>query len=696
MPLDDFLSGLLFLAATAGACLAIALLVQRRRLAHLSGTPRVSAVATLGLATVVVSHLLPGLAGLLSRWSVLAMALLVLAAVGLGVRQRPAARVPRVARETEAEGTLSWVVAGSSLGAVALWLLASAWNRTALPPEDVDTLTFHFPIIAEWIQGGSIWPVQQFTPLLAHGNYPATGDVAFLALILPWSNEWLAGALNPALIALTGLTVHAIARELGAARPQAILAAALLTSMPAVAGPANGAALTDSFMFATFSAGVLFLLRHERGAPRAELWLAAVALGLAFGSKWYGVPAVGAVAAVAVGARLVRRRGLGATVRDGAVAGAVVALFGGVWMLRNAIESGSPIFPAEMAIFGITLFDTPYNPIFACADFTIADYLGDWDVWSAHITPPLRQAFTWPGAAIGAGLVAAGLLSSRPRLGPSGAARGSVVAGVILAVLLVVAYALTPTGAAGPEGRPTLVGANARYGVPAFVVAAPLVAWALANAGRLRIALELACAAAVAYGIHESFEVPLRVVAAALGALVVAALAVWALLALTGRLRTRARDRVRLAALAACVPILVAAGHDRQRAFNTDRYATGGAETWIIRNAPTGHRIALAGAWSNSIRSPVWPAFGSRLGNEVDYLGETVDGQLREHGRRDEWERAIRRGGYDLLLVGRGGYNEFCPVPGSESDDDRWAREAGFEQVARDASLTLYRVPAAG
>jgi hypothetical protein len=88
--------------------------------------------------------------------------------------------------------------------------------------------------------------------------------------------------------------------------------------------------------------------------------------------------------------------------------------------------------------------------------------------------------------------------------------------------------------------------------------------------------------------------------------------------------------------------------------------------------------------------APVWPAFGERLRNEVDYVGETVDGQLREYGDRARWSRAVRR--FDLLLVGRGGYSTDCPVPGQESDDDRWARAEGFQVLARSPHMTLYRV----
>jgi hypothetical protein len=92
-------------------------------------------------------------------------------------------------------------------------------------------------------------------------------------------------------------------------------------------------------------------------------------------------------------------------------------------------------------------------------------------------------------------------------------------------------------------------------------------------------------------------------------------------------------------------------------------------------------------------RSPVWPAFGPRMGNHVDYLGPTVRHGLREYPTRRRWAAALRRGRYDLLIVGRGGYSRACPLPGQFSDDDRWARAEGLTRIAGDSRLTLYRVP---
>jgi hypothetical protein len=686
VPFEDYLTGLLLFLATTGSAVAAGLLVQRRRLPHLTGAPRVTACGVLASAAVVAVHMLPGLVGVLSRWSALAVAVALLALVAwrlAGVRPE---RVLTGSDEPpeEAAGIPSWVIAGAAAGAVALWLVASAWNRTVLPPEGIDTLSFHFPVVGRWIQEGTFWRVDQFAPLLANGNYPHTGDVVFLATILPWRNDWLAGTVNPVFIALAATAVYAIARELGAPRPAALVGGALFASLPVVGFAANGEGMTDSLMYACLGAGLLFLMRYERGAPRTELWLAALALGLAFGTKWYSAWAVPAVVAVWLGARLIaRREGAG---RDGTLVAGVVALTGGFWLVRNLVESGNPLTPVDVSPFGVTLWDAPRDFIRECAGFTIAHYAGDWDAWTDHILPVYRDGYAGPGIAIGLGLLTATAAAVR-------APRSRVGACVLLAVLLAIGYALTPYSAFGPEGEPATVGASIRYLVPALLVAAPLAAWALGRAGRLRLPLELVAAAAVAHGIEKAFDVPLHVVALVLVAIAAVAGAGWAGLHLTRRVAGRAGRTAQVGLVAAFAAAAVAVGHARQTEFNDGRYeGLDEPVAAIVRDAPAGSRVALAGVWGVEVVSPVWPAFGERLRNEVEYVGPTVDGQLREYDDRARWAAAVRRGEFDLLLVGRGGYADDCPVPGAESDDDAWARAEGFRMLAQSDHLTLYLV----
>ena len=668
------------------------MLLVRRRLPHLAGVPRALAVALLGSSALVAAHMLPGVLGVLSRWTALAAALLAATAAWRVTHASPPPREPTAAEPSGHEGLVSWVLGGGAAAAVSAWLVASAWNRTVLPTEDVDTLSFHFPVVGKWIQTGTFWRVDQFTPLLPNGNYPQTGDVVFLAVIQPWRNDWLAGAVNPLFVALAAAAVYAIARELGALRPHALLGAAVFASLPVVGGAANGSGMTDSLFYMCLGTAILFLLRHERGAPRAELWVAALALGIAFGTKWYALFAVPSIFGVWLGARVVRRRGWGATLRLGAPVVGAVAAIGGFWLVRNLVESGNPFHPADVAPFGVTLFDSPHDFVRACAGFTIAHYVGDRDAWFDHILPVYRDGYAWPGIALAAGLL--GALAAAGARGRRGVPRGRLAAGAALVALMAVGYAITPFGAFGPEGEPNTVGASIRYLVPALLVAAPMAAWGLSQAGRARIALEIAVVAAVTEGIVRAFDVPLRVVAQLLAAMALLAAAAWAAELLARRLGGRRSSYARAALAVIALAGLVAVGHARQREFNEARYATGEPTVaWVARNAPAGHRIALAGVWGVNVTSPVWPAFGERLDNEVEYLGPTVDGQLREYPRRDHWAAALRRGRFDLLLVGRGGYAEDdCPVPGQYSDDDAWARAEGFEILARSEHLTLYRV----
>ncbi len=172
-----------------------------------------------------------------------------------------------------------------------------------------------------------------------------------------------------------------------------------------------------------------------------------------------------------------------------------------------------------------------------------------------------------------------------------------------------------------------------------------------------------------------------------------AAAAVYGVLLLRRRAGTRGR-LVTVGAAGLAVLAAVALGYARQRDFYSDRYTRQGdpVVAYLANRATEGHRVAIAGVPSVNGTAPVWPAFGPRLGNDVEFVGPTIDGQLREYADRQDWTRAVERGGFDLLLVGRGGYSSACPVPGSESDDDAWARAAGFRRIASTDRLTLYAV----
>jgi hypothetical protein len=83
--------------------------------------------------------------------------------------------------------------------------------------------------------------------------------------------------------------------------------------------------------------------------------------------------------------------------------------------------------------------------------------------------------------------------------------------------------------------------------------------------------------------------------------------------------------------------------------------------------------------------SPVWPAFGDRLGNQVHYVGRWVDHVYRRFQSRRSFVAALRKGGYNILIVGHG------QVPGRVAPEQRWMSADGYRLVAKSSRLSVYQ-----
>ena len=313
-------------------------------------------------------------------------------------------------------------------------------------------------------------------------------------------------------------------------------------------------------------------------------------------------------------------------------------------------------------------------------------------MWSDSIWPQLRRTLAWPAILIGAGFAASVVIALRR--GMSVRDRPLILAGAIAASLLLLAYLATPYSAGGPEGFPFLVAADARYAAPALLVAAVLAGGCLGAVGWLAAIFAIAAPVAFLDGARWS-----------LGAYTDAggtqsarlgrgrsrpASAVGIGWSPGGLARARPRRPLAVAGVAAGLAIaLGVGGYAIQKRFNENRFADADPTTdWIRANAPSGSRIGLAAVWDDVGISPVLPAFGPRYGNEVSYIGEWDDDMLRRFHDRAPFVEALERGGFDLVLIGKGRY-EAPLVP--EQD---WARDAGFTTVAESDRLTLLAPPA--
>jgi hypothetical protein len=135
----------------------------------------------------------------------------------------------------------------------------------------------------------------------------------------------------------------------------------------------------------------------------------------------------------------------------------------------------------------------------------------------------------------------------------------------------------------------------------------------------------------------------------------------------------------------------IAGGEAVQRSFNEGRYlGEDPALDEVIRasdaryeRSGSGFTIGLAGHWALGGAIPTYPSFGTRLENEVDYLGPVDDGLLLSPVDRREFRAELRDVDPDALVIGTD-YNEIAPVgrkPAHAAALQRWAREAGFVEV---------------
>jgi len=690
MPLDDFLIGAaLFGAMLVMVAVATALIV-RRRLRHLDGLELGLATVVVGTAVLIGLHLLPLMLGVLTRATVLVAGAL---AIGLAALVRPAAiaddRADDESRPPAPAGSrASWVLA---LGAAAFATVAALADLGRWAGDElvgVDPLTFHLPNVARWIQTGTVWQIDQFVPLLAQGNYPHNGDVLLLSAVLPWDNDFLVRLPITSYLVVLAIAVFAVARELGAARAHCVLAAAAIVSMPVVGLATIPRALPDSLMWATYTAGVLFLLRHARTRRRSDLVLAGVGLAIACGTKWYGVSSVPVLLAIWLAARLLHARreagkpgALKRAAGEGVLVGGLAFLGCAVWLVRNLVLSGNPVFPLQVKPLGITIFDAPPDIIRDQAGSSIADYAGDLDVLR-QLAGEIVEGIGSVPIVCAIGLVAAVVLARRRGRAPDGRILVLAAGAVVLGLL----YTVTPATALGLRGDPSLANANTRYAVPALLLAVPALAWA---AGRLprpaALVLEAALAIGALFGAAYGYEVQARDLAVAVVALAALLGAAWVL--------WRLRDRRVVLAVAAVASLLLglAAANRMQDRINDGRYRNidPGVDA-MLQAAPSGSRVALAADWTVAGLSPIWPAFGTRIDNEVEFMGRFVEGFLTPWDDERSFQAALRRGRFDVLVVGRGFY------PPEATPEQRWALNAGWRTIALTARLRVLVPPAPG
>ncbi len=415
---------------------------------------RVLVGVVVGVSVPIGLAIVLGMSGMLSRgW--LLIAHLVFALVSFIGRERLAKRAspPREARvEARTPEALASAFIGTGVAAYAV--VQTVRGR---PTGEADSRSYHLANLVEWFRSHRIWelPFQNLGYFTA--THPGNGELLGVAALAATGGEQLAYLTPVPFGVLVVLACASVARDLGADGGRGALAAlAVLAAPVSFATQANSLA-TDLAAAAGLIAAVACLLRERKDSDNRWLILSGVALGLGLGSKYTVFVPVAVVAVAAI--FMHRRRAL--WLAPG------LLLFSGPWFVRNAVETGNPIFPQGIELGSRELLPAGQSPLLALstsiADHLVnmrTDVLGRWAELAARFYGPVLI------------LVAVGVLAvllKRSRRAPLLA-----VAGLTLVALA--GYLFTPFTGAGENGLEFLMGSNLRYALPAVLLGAALAA----------------------------------------------------------------------------------------------------------------------------------------------------------------------------------------------------------------------------
>jgi hypothetical protein len=315
----------------AAAVLSATALIFAACLRPRSAVSLVLAAYLLGITEIVVlTEVLSPFGWIGPLGYALGEALLLAAALVCAWRFGAPVRIPRVSLR---ESSRAHPLVAALAGVAGLAFLYEAFIGLSTPPNDWDSMVYHLPRAATWLQQGSISYIAD-APTQQLNIFPPNWDFQLLyTMALSGSDTFATLPQLAALLALL-LAVYGIARRLGADRAPALFASLLTGTLSAVALQAvytkNDLAVASLLVCAVY-----FLLVSERHST----WWAGLAVGLALGTKLTAFYGLAPLLVIALATQRSRRQlatfGLACALSFGVV--------GSVGYALNIADSGKPL-----------------------------------------------------------------------------------------------------------------------------------------------------------------------------------------------------------------------------------------------------------------------------------------------------------------------------------------------------------------
>jgi len=574
-------------------------------------------------------------------------------------RRRPPASRPTPPSRPTPTGAHRRLVTAVAIAGVSV--VAAAWLGWTIfayrhGMETIDTLWYHMPFAARFVEDHNIRHLQYFDGDAITVFYPANSELLHAFGIVVFGNDLLSPAIDLCWGAFALCCAWAIGRPWGR-EPHCLLACLPVLLTPGLVDTQPGGAYDDIACVALLLAAVALIVNgrggNERGGrltPSATV-MAAIPAGLALGTKYTMI-----VPAIALGLGLVAFLGGGQRWRHAATWAAGLILLGGYWYLRDGIAIGNPL-PSLSHIGPISL-PSPHT----ARSYTVWEYLTNGSIWQGIFVPGLRQSLGLAWWAVITGAFAGAVLTMLNRREP----RLAVVGGATL--LSGFAFLVTPQ-LLGVPGVPFFFSVNVRY------CAAPLILGLILlpltrplRPARVTLIWTIAAALMLLFtaldpGVWRSgFPVKpfaaavhggAALAGAALGAVILIAAEAWLWrgAGLTTRLRgavARSTTRAAGAAATAVVVLGVLAGWLVGDAYAHDRYRDSPPLPVVYAWAQHVHhaRIGIVGLTLQ------YPLTGSSASNHVQYIGVArPHGGFAQAPTCRQWRTAVNRGRYDFVVV---------------------------------------------
>ena len=453
-----------------------------------------------------------------------------------------------------------------------------------------------------------------------------------------------------------------------------------MVATPGYVATQPGGAYTDIVGLALFLSSVAVVL-HGRRAPRARLAataIAALAAGLALGTKFTFLAPVGALTLAVLLDAALDRRELRTWLRAAVAWCVPLFLIGGYFYVRNAVQVGNPLPSTSLGPLHL-----PAPPI-STQTFTVGQYLFDGAIWRDFYLPGLWQSLGPAWWAIFTVTIAAGALAVIIGRDPLQRLLGLVV------LITIVAYLLTPQFL-GFVDRPAYFVFNVRYVSPALALGLCLLP-TLPPVARPRVvgwvfAAYVVVLGATQYGptiwawsatglSRSPFLERIATSDVVLG-IVVGLLVAVAGIAVAGRIGLgRRSSSIAVASIVAIT--LVALGYPLQESYLRRRYQSTAPLPTIYRWAQhhDHERIGLIGI------DLQYPLYGQDGSNYVQYIGRHgKNGAFSPFTTCAAWRRAVNAGRFDyVVVVPRGFY--LVPHP-TEPPELTWTRAGGQSKIVR-------------